>query len=120
MSYFFTQFQEFIEWCCYRLNSFLTRNLNETEELPITRALLKKRGKEYAMLPGEAEETDDSSVNYEALFCFTPFSYQNKICYSINNGDVPPKVFVPNLLIHRGAKAMSINVLRGMWVLVVA
>ncbi|VDN07894.1 unnamed protein product [Thelazia callipaeda] len=35
--------KEFIEWCCYRLNSFLTPDLNETEELPIIKALLEKR-----------------------------------------------------------------------------
>ncbi|VDP11776.1 unnamed protein product [Onchocerca flexuosa] len=54
--------EEFLEWCCYRINSFLTPDLNETEELPLTRALLFKLGMDYAMSPETAIEQDN---NYE-------------------------------------------------------
>uniref|UniRef100_A0A915PUR9 Nuclear condensin complex subunit 3 C-terminal domain-containing protein n=1 Tax=Setaria digitata TaxID=48799 RepID=A0A915PUR9_9BILA len=51
--------EEFLEWCCYRLNSFFTPDLNETEELPLTRALLVKRGTDCAMLAGKTIEDDN-------------------------------------------------------------
>uniref|UniRef100_A0AAF5PUN3 Nuclear condensin complex subunit 3 C-terminal domain-containing protein n=1 Tax=Wuchereria bancrofti TaxID=6293 RepID=A0AAF5PUN3_WUCBA len=54
--------EEFLEWCCYRINSFFTPDLNETEELPLTRALLAKLGMEYAMSCGPVIENDN---NYE-------------------------------------------------------
>ncbi|EFO25620.1 hypothetical protein LOAG_02867 [Loa loa] len=54
--------EEFLEWCCYRINSFFTPDLNETEELPLSRALLAKLGVDYAM-SCEAVLEDDN--NYE-------------------------------------------------------
>ncbi|KAM3717404.1 Condensin complex subunit [Dirofilaria immitis] len=54
--------EEFLEWCCYRINSFLTPDPNETEELPLTRALLSKLGMDYAM---SSEATIDQDNNYE-------------------------------------------------------
>uniref|UniRef100_A0A0R3RVC8 Cnd3 domain-containing protein n=1 Tax=Elaeophora elaphi TaxID=1147741 RepID=A0A0R3RVC8_9BILA len=54
--------EEFLEWCCYRINSFFTPDLNETEELPLTRALLAKLGVDYAMSCGEVVEENS---NYE-------------------------------------------------------
>ncbi|MCP9256953.1 hypothetical protein DINM_000135 [Dirofilaria immitis] len=56
------EFAEFLEWCCYRINSFLTPDPNETEELPLTRALLSKLGMDYAM---SSEATIDQDNNYE-------------------------------------------------------
>lgn len=52
--------EEFLEWCCYRINSFFTPDLNETEELPLARALLAKLGVEYAMSCGSVIENDSS------------------------------------------------------------
>ncbi|CAG9536349.1 unnamed protein product [Cercopithifilaria johnstoni] len=54
--------EEFLEWCCYRINSFFTRDLNETEELPLTRALLAKLGVDYAM---SCEANIEEDNNYE-------------------------------------------------------
>ncbi|KAL3985069.1 hypothetical protein ACH3XW_37105 [Acanthocheilonema viteae] len=53
--------EEFLEWCCYRINSFFTPDLNETEELPLTRTLLAKLGVDYAM----SCETTEEVTNYE-------------------------------------------------------
>uniref|UniRef100_A0A915A389 Nuclear condensin complex subunit 3 C-terminal domain-containing protein n=1 Tax=Parascaris univalens TaxID=6257 RepID=A0A915A389_PARUN len=35
--------EEYVEWCCYRMNSFMTRNLNDTEVQPLALALVSAR-----------------------------------------------------------------------------
>ncbi|VDM43534.1 unnamed protein product [Toxocara canis] len=77
--------EEYVEWCCYRMNSFMTRNLNDTEVQPLALGLIGAKDANCTQTIRASRATDrtiedsydDMEEGYKVALCCLPIRFDD-------------------------------------------